>query len=63
MKETYIGGGFKPPRRGDRHAPPPILGGDSSPSQRRRETPHFSEGSVIYKNGTIEGGVKIKKKP
>jgi len=29
-KETYIGVGFKPPRRGDRHAPPPVLGGDSS---------------------------------
>ncbi len=51
MKETYIGCGFKPPRRRDRHAPPPILGGDSSPTQRRRETPYFSEGSVIARIG------------
>jgi len=29
-RETYIGVGFKPPRRGDRHAPPPVWGGDSS---------------------------------
>ena len=31
-RETYIGCGLEPPRRRDRHAPPPILGGDSSAS-------------------------------
>ncbi|GEM_PF-4318701 len=32
IKAKNIGCGLEPPRRRDRHAPPPILGGDSSAS-------------------------------